>query len=108
MATNTINLLYAPAYVSSSWGATVVGATAGTLVKQISLVNIGSTSETVEVAIHTVAPTASERSIYKVVLAPGESAHFDGTLVVPTTYELYARTTTASTVTISAHGMDMT
>lgn len=108
MATNTIDLLYPVAYVGTAWAATLAGTSAGTLVKQISLVNVGAVSETVELAIHTVAPTASERTIHKVVLAPGDSAQFEGTLVVPTTYELYARTTTASSVTICAHGMDMT
>jgi hypothetical protein len=110
MATNTITLLTPTAYISGSntWAQVSDSTAAGTIIKQISIVNVGATTETVELGIHTAAPTASERTVYKVVLGVGESAHFNGTWVLDTTYELYGRTTTGSSVTISVHGMDMT
>jgi len=107
MATNTIDLLHGPAYLAASATSLFSATAAGTLVKQITLVNNGATTETVQLHIHTAAPSANHL-IQKLVLSAGDTATFNGTLVVPTGSNLYGGTTTASTVTISVHGMDMT
>ena len=106
MPTNTIDLLHGPAYVPVAATSLLSGTAAGTLVKQITLVNNGGTTETVQLYIHTAAPSANHL-IQKLVLSAGDTATFNGTLVVPTGNNLYGQTTTVSTVTISIHGMDM-
>lgn len=107
MATNTIDLLAGPAYLANSATSLFAATSAGTLVKQITLVNTGATTETVQLYINSAAPSANHL-IQKIVLSAGDTATFNGTLVVPSGSNLYGQTTTASTVTISVHGMDMT
>lgn len=107
MATNTIDVLYGPAQLTASSVALFAGTAAGTMVKHITLVNTAVTSETVELHVHTAAP-GNAQLIKKVTLAPGDSAEFEGTIIVPSGSNFYGKSTNATAVTISAHGMDMT
>ena len=107
MATNTIDTLYGPAQLTAASVALVAGTSAGTMVKYISIINTAGTSETVELHIHTAAP-GDAQLVTKIVLAPGDTGEWTGTMIVPTGSSLYGKSTNATAVTISVHGMDMT
>ena len=113
MATNTIGKLFPIS--GGSGDLTVAGTTAlkaatsaGTQVKQIQLVNHGATSETVSFYIHTTSSFTSAHLFKKMVMAAGDSAEFNGTIVMNTGESLWATTTTATTVSCQVYGMDMT
>jgi len=107
MATNTIKQL---AHVQLGIAAANVGATgtaAGTMIKQINLINLAGTSQTVELFIGTTGTSAVADQVYKATLAAGDSAVFEGLLVVPSGSFLVGRSTSATSVTISTYGMEM-
>ena len=113
MATNTIAKLFPLA--AGNGDLTIAGTTAlkaatsgGTVIKQIQLVNHGATSETVSLYIHTSNAFTSAHLFKKMVMAAGDTAEFNGTIVMNTTESLWATTTTAATVSCQVYGMDMT
>ena len=83
MATNTIDKLYGPAQLTASATSLFSGTSAGKMVKYISLINTAGTSETVELHIHTGAP-GDAQIVTKITLAPGDTAEWAGTMIVPT------------------------
>ena len=107
MATNTVKKLYGPAQLTASSVALFAGTSAGTMIKHITLVNSAATQETVQLHIHTGAP-GNAQLIKKMIMEAGDTAEFDGIMVVPSGSNFYGKSTNATAVTISVHGMDMT
>jgi len=107
MPTNTISSLYGPEYLTASAAVLVSGTSAGTMVKNILIVNSSGTTETVELYIHTAAPDNS-KLVYKAALSPGDFSQFEGTMLIPSGSSLYGKSTNASAATVSVHGMSMT
>lgn len=109
MATNTIKSLYGPDYLPTTVSTVLeAGASAGSMVKQITLVNSAATTETVELYIHTSTSVTNAHLVQKIVLSAGDTATFEGTLIVPSGSNLYGKTTNSSSVSVSLHGMEMT
>lgn len=108
MATNTIKRLGTIGNLTASYAAYVTATSANTIVKEITLVNHGATIETVEVHIDTTTPADNTSLIQKLTMAVGDTAQFSGNIVVNTGEALYLKTTTAASVSFSAHGMEMT
>jgi|SRR5688572_16179949 len=113
MATNTIAKLFPISGGSGNLttaGTTALkaAASAGTVIRQMQLVNHGSTSETVSFYIHTSNAFTTAQLFKRMVMLPGDSAEFNGTLVMNSGESLYATTTTANSVACQVYGMDMT
>ena len=113
MASNTISKLFPVSGGSgdlTTAGSTALkAATAGnTIIRQMVLVNHGATSETVSLYIHTSSSFTSAHLFKKMVMAAGDSADFNGSIVMNSGESLYATTTTAATVSYQVYGMDMT
>ena len=108
MASNTIAKLhdgYVPTSAASAlWAPT---ASTSTMIKQIVMVNHGGGDEAVQLFIDAAGSPANDATVFKATLGAGESAVFEGILVMNDGEEMYGSTDTASTVSISVHGMEM-
>jgi hypothetical protein len=109
MATNTITRLY-QGQLTASAANLVTATSAGSMIKQINIINQSGVSQTVELFIGTTGTSAVANQVYKATLASGDYAVFEGIMVVPTTLFLTGKTTSVagSGVTVTIHGMDMT
>ena len=110
MATNTITRLYQGQLTATA--ANLFGSTAaGTMIKQINIINLSGVSQTVELFIGTTGTATAANQVYKSTLAAGDYAVFEGLMVIPVgSFFITGRTTSVagSGVTVTIHGMDMT
>jgi hypothetical protein len=106
MASNTIRQL-AQGNLTTAFAQYVTGTASNTIVKEATIINHGSSTETVELHIKSTTPTDNTSLVYKITLAAGESAGFNGSMVVNSGSFIYAKTTNNTSVAVSFHGMDM-
>jgi len=112
MATNTISRLAQTLLAATATVDLKTGTAAGTMVKQINIINQSGVSQTVDLFIGTTLTNATSNSVYRATLASGDSAVFEGTMVIPSGLILVAKISTTVVsplgVTFTVHGMDMT
>jgi hypothetical protein len=81
------------------------------MVKLINIINLGASSQTVEVFIDSTGAGAYANHVYKAILAAGDTAAFEGTLIIPSGSFLTARVSvtnvTGAGVVFTVHGMEM-
>ena len=107
MATNNITNIYGPTFLPTTAAVLAAGVAAGTMVKQMTFVNSAASAQTVSVYMHNTTP-GNAQLLLNFDLAVGDSAEFDGMLIVPSGKNLYGKSTSASAVAMSVHGMEMT
>lgn len=77
--------------------------TGDSIIKDVSIVNHGGSTETVELFI---GGSANAKLWKQVELLAGESGEFSGTKIVPASAEVYGRTTNASSVAVMISGLE--
>lgn len=108
MATNDIKRLYQgqlPSTVGTLYTAPNGAASDRAMIKEMMLHNNGGSSETIQLYV---TGTTDADKILDVTLSAGESGQFNGTIVLNNGETFSGVTTTASTVTLTVFGMEMT
>lgn len=108
MAINDFQMLFQgqlPSTVGTLYTAPSGAVTDRAMIKEMTLVNTGVGAESVELFVN---GTANANKILSVTLEGGESGQFSGTIILNDGDVLAGVTDTASTVTLSVFGMEMT
>lgn len=110
MATNTIKRL-AQSHLTTTTATNLgsAGTTSGTMVKQINIMNMSGVSQTVELFIGSTGGSAVADEVFKAILAAGDSAAFDGMMIIPSGSFLVGKISAAASpgVVFTVHGMEM-